>query len=77
MTRQSAAMLHGLLTSPEFCEAIREVVADESQLQIEYMRQSVRSEQYAEASKCEGMLTLLDELPSILAKYANKFQPPQ
>lgn len=76
LTRESADYLRALLDEPAFQTAIGQVVAAEAEVERGYLRQWVRVGNHLEAARAEGMLSVMEDLPSILQGYANKFQAP-
>ncbi len=77
LTQENAEYLRSLLDEPVFQTALHQVLGAEIEVERAYMRQWVREGNQLEAARAEGMLSALEDLPSILKGHANKFRTPE
>ncbi len=80
MSQSSIALIHALVSSPEYLDALREFTESESNVLIERERQFVRSGSPADlqaAALMEGGAIMLEDLVGLLKGVAAQYQPPK
>lgn len=73
MTPETYRLLHDLMDSPLFRQALAELAEREMRERTDRLRAAIRAGNTAQAAQVEGEISAFESLPSVFRQHAEKY----